>query len=110
MFYFIAGTQPGKESDVLEEIALEIERVQSGDVSAEELRRCQVRLKAGHRKALQTNSARAMQAAVDVLQGRAANHWKQYDSLIDAVSVGDLAAFARLHLQKAKRTQLVVRP
>jgi zinc protease len=110
MFYFIAGTQPGKESEVLEEIGLEIARVQSGDVSAEELRRCHVRLKAGRRKALQTNSSRAMQAAVDVLQGRSANHWKQYDALIDAVSLEDLAGFARRRLQRARRTQLVVRP
>jgi zinc protease len=110
MFYFISGTQPGKEADVLGEIALEIERVQAGDIPQEELRRCQVRLKAGQRKALQTNSARAMQAAVDVLQGRPADHWRRYDSLIDAVTVADLAAFARLHLQGARRTQLVVRP
>jgi zinc protease len=110
MFYFIAGTQPGKESEVLEEIGAEIARVQSGEVSAEELSRCHVRLKAGRRKALQTNSSRAMQAAVDVLQGRPANHWKQYDSQIDAVTLDDLAAFARRRLLKAKRTQLVVRP
>jgi predicted Zn-dependent peptidase len=95
---------------VLAEIGLEIERVQSGDVGGDEIRRCQVRLKAGHRKALQTNSSRAIQAAIDVLQGRSANHWKTYDALIDAVTVGDLSAFARLHLQAAKRTQLVVRP
>jgi zinc protease len=110
MFYFIAGTQPGKEQDVLDEIGIEIARVQAGDIAAEEIRRCQVRLKAGHRKALQTNMARAMQSAVDVLQGRPANQWKKYDSLIDSVTIGGLAAFARAHLQKAKRTQLVVRP
>jgi len=110
MFYFIAGTQPGKESEVLEEIGAEIARVQAGEVATEELLRCQVRLKAGRRKSLQTNSSRAMQAAVDVLQGRSANHWKKYDSLIDAVTLGDLAAFARQHLQPAVRTQLVVRP
>jgi zinc protease len=110
MFYFIAGTQPGKESDVLQEIGAEIARVQSGGVSAEELRRCQVRLKAGQQKALQTNSSRTMQAGLDVLQGRPANHWKEYDSLIDAVSLDDLAGFARRHLQQARRTQLVVRP
>jgi predicted Zn-dependent peptidase len=79
-------------------------------VSDEELRRCQVRLKAGQRKALQTNSSRAMQAAVDVLQGRSVNHWKDYDSLIDGVTVADLAGFARRHFQRTKRTQLVVRP
>jgi zinc protease len=110
MFYFIAGTQPGKESEVLEEIAMEIARVQAGEVSLEELRRCQVRLKAGRRKALQTNSARAMQAALDVLQGRTPSYWRQYDGLIDAVTLGDLSEFAGRYLQKTKRTQLVVRP
>jgi zinc protease len=110
MFCFIAGTQPGKESEVIEEIGIEIARVQAGDIAAEEIRRCQVRLKAGHRKGLQTNAARAMQSAVDVLQGRSANHWKSYDSRIDAVTVADLAAFAKARLQPTKRTQLVVRP
>jgi zinc protease len=110
MFFFISGTQPGKEEEVLQEIGIEIERVKSGEVSAAELLRCQVRLKAGHRKALQTNSARAMQAAVDVVQGRPANHWKRYDGLIDAVTVADLSAFASRYLQASRRTQLVVRP
>ena len=110
MFYFMAGTQPGKEREVLDEIAIEIARVQAGKIPPEEIRRCQVRLKAGLKKALQTNSARSMQAAIDVLQGRGANHWKVYDSLIDAVTVKDLAAFARKHLVASRSTQLVVRP
>jgi zinc protease len=110
MFYFMSGTQPGKEAEVLGEIGAEIERVQSGGVSAEELQRCQVRLKAGRRKSLQTNSARAMLAGLDVLQGRPANHWRRYDSLVDSVTLEDLAAFARNHLRKAARVQLVVRP
>ncbi|HXN36252.1 MAG TPA: pitrilysin family protein [Opitutaceae bacterium] len=110
MFYFISGTQPGKEAEVLGEIGAEIERVQSGGVSAEELLRCQVRLKAGRRKSLQTNSARAMLAGLDVLQGRPANHWKSYDSLVDSVTLGGLADFARRHLRESARVQLVVRP
>jgi zinc protease len=110
MFYFIAGTQPGKEQEVLEEVAIEIARVQAGDIAADELRRCQVRLKAGHRKGLQTNASRAMQAGLDALQGRGANFGKKYDALIDAVTVGGLAAFAKGHLVASARTQLVVRP
>jgi zinc protease len=110
MFFFISGTQPGREDEVLSEIGLEIERVQSGGVSAEELLRCQVRLKAGRRSAMQTNSSRAMHAGLDVLQGRSANHGKAYDSQIDAVTLEKLAAFARRRLQKSKRIQLVVRP
>jgi predicted Zn-dependent peptidase len=95
---------------VLDEIGAEIARVQAGEVAPEELLRCQVRLKAGCRKALQTNSSRAAQAAADVLMGRPANYWKKYDSLVDAVTIADLAAFAQVHLQAARRTQLVVRP
>ena len=110
MFFFMAGTQPGKEQEVVAEIDAEIARVASGDISQEELRRCQVRLKAGHRKMLQTNSSRAMQAALDALQGRPVNHWKDYDALIDTVGIGDVAQFAALRLRREARTQLVVRP
>lgn len=110
MFYFISGTQPGKEQEVLGEIEAEVARIRAGDVGADELSRCQARLKAGQRKSLQTNSSRAMVAGLDVLQGRSANHWKNYDRLVDAVTVADLAAFAEKHLGSGGRTQLVVRP
>jgi zinc protease len=110
MFYFIAGTQPGKEAEVLAEMDAEIARVQQGDISREELLRCQVRLKAGQRRSLQSNSSRAMHAALDVLQGRGANHWKAYDALVDAVTAQDLSSFARRRFQARLRTQLVVRP
>ncbi len=110
LFYFIAGTQPGKEGEVQGEIDAEIARVQAGEVTIEELRRCQVRLKAGRQKYLQTNGARTMQAGLDVLQGRSANHWKTYDALIDAVDLGALAAFAQRRLKAERRVRLVVRP
>ena len=74
------------------------------------LNRCQVRLKAGQRRSLQSNSSRAMNAALDVLQGRPLNYWKKYDSLVDSVTLGGLADFARKHLKASGRTQLVVRP
>lgn len=110
MFYFFAGTQPGKESDVLAEIDAEIARVQAGQVEAVELQRCQARLKAARRQSLQTNSARAMQAGLNALQGQPINDWKNYDGRIDGVRIEDLAAFATRYFSKAQRTQLVVRP
>ncbi|HEY1791740.1 MAG TPA: pitrilysin family protein [Opitutaceae bacterium] len=110
MFAFVAGTQPGKEDQVFEEITAEIARVAAGEIPDEELRRCQVRLKAGQRKALQANSARAMQAAIDTLQGRGPNHSARYDDLVDAVTVGDLVAFAKARLRPESRMRLVVRP
>ena len=110
MFYFFAGTQPGKEGEVLAEIDAEIARVQTGGVEEVELRRCQTRLKAGQRQSMQTNSSRALQATLNVLQGQPLNAWRNYDSKIDAVTIADLAAFAQKYFQPSQRTQLVVRP
>ena len=110
MFYFFAGTQPGKEGDVLAEIDAEIARVQAGEVEAVELQRCQARLKAGQRAAMQTNGSRAAQASLNALQGQPINGWRDYDAKIDAVTIADLAAFAREYFQKNRRTQVVVRP
>ena len=76
LFYFFAGTQPGRENEVLAEIDAEIARVQSGAVEAAELARCQTRLKAARRQSLQTNSSRAMQAGLNALQGQPVNDWQ----------------------------------
>lgn len=110
MFYFFAGAQPGKEGEVLAEIDAEIARVQAGGVEAVELLRCQARLKAGQRAAMQTNGSRAAQASLNALQGQPINGWREYDAKIDAVTIADLAAFAREYFQKTRRTQVVVRP
>jgi len=110
MFYFFAGTQPGREAEVLAEIEAEIARVQAGGVEAVELLRCQTRLKAARRQGLQTNSSRAMQAGINALQGQPINDWKNYDARIDAVTADDLARFAQRYFQKSLRTQLIVRP
>jgi Predicted Zn-dependent peptidases len=110
MFYFFAGTQPGKEGEVLAEIDAEIARVRAGEVEDVELARCQARLKAGRRQSLQTNSSRAMQAALNALQGLPINDWKNYDARIEAVTIADLAAFAERYFRREQRVQLVVRP
>jgi zinc protease len=110
MFYFFAGTQPGREPDVLAEIEAEIARVQAGEVEPAELARCQVRLKAALRQSMQTNAARAMQAGINALQGQPINDWKNHDARVDAVTIGALAQFAQRYFQKNLRTQLIVRP
>ncbi len=110
MFYFFAGTQPGREAEVLAEIDAEIVRVQLGGAEPVELARCQARLKAARRQSLQTNSSRAMQAGLNALQGQPINDWKNYDQRIAAVTIADLAAFASRYLTRGQRTQLIVRP
>lgn len=110
MFYFFAGTNPATAAQVLEEFALEIDRVKSGGVTAEELRRCQTRLKAAKRMAMQTNGARALQAALNVLYGLPANDWRNYDARIDAVTLDAVRDFARTWFDPRREVELVVRP
>jgi zinc protease len=110
MFTFFAGTSPQRYEEVLSEIDTEIERVRAGEVTEEELRRCQTRLKAARRMSLQTNSARAMQAGLNALYGQPINDWQNYDGYIDAVSILALRDFARKYFKRELRTQLVVKP
>ena len=110
MFYFLAGTSPAQAAEVLAEIGAEIARLQRGEVEADELLRCQTRLKAARRMSLQTNAARAMQAGLNALYGLPVNDWKNYDAHLDAVTARDLQHFAQEYLQPARRTQLVVQP
>jgi zinc protease len=110
MFYFYAGTSPQRYEEVIAELNLEIARVQSGGVGAEELRRCQVRLKAGKRMGMQTNSARAMQSGLNAIYGLPVNDWRTYDARVDAVSLAAVRKFATAYFQPAQRVQLVVKP
>lgn len=110
MFYFISGTQPGREREVLAEIDAEIARVAAGGVEPAELARCVARLKAARRQSMQTNSARAMQAGLNALQGQPINDWRNYDARVEAVTIASLAEFARRRLASERRVQLVVRP
>ncbi|HTJ77899.1 MAG TPA: pitrilysin family protein [Rariglobus sp.] len=110
MFTFYAGTAPATADEVLREIDAEIVRVQAGDVTADELKRCQIRLKAARRMGLQTNAARAMHAGLNALYGQPADDAKFYDGQIDGVSIADLQVFAQKRFTREQRTQLVVKP
>lgn len=110
MFYFLAGTMPERAAEVLGEFGAEVARVQEGGVTAEELARCQRRLKAARRMGMQTLGARALQAALNAAYGLPVNDWRNYDGRIDAVDLGRLRDFARRRLVAARRTQLIVRP
>jgi len=110
MFSFFAGTSPKSYAEVLKEFNAEIARVQAGKIGADELARCQTRLKAARRMGLQTNSSRAMQAGLNALYGQPINDWQNYGGYIDAVTVDALAEFARRYFKRELRTQLVVKP
>ena len=110
MFYFFAGTSPQRYGEVVDELNLEIKRVRGGGVTPDELKRCQVRLKAGKRMGMQTKSARAMQAALNAIYGLPVNDWRTYDAKVDAVTLADIQAFARRYFEAGQRVQMIVKP
>jgi zinc protease len=110
MFYFYAGTQPGKETEVLHEIELEIKRMAAGKITKKELQRCQTRLCASRRMSLQSNGSKAMHTALNELYGLPIEDGSKFESQINAVTVQSLAKFARHYLKRSACTQVVVRP
>jgi len=110
MFYLYAGTQPGKEDEVLAEFDAELARLAAGKIEAAELSRAITRLQASRRMRLQTNAARAGEAAVRTLFGLPLEDYAQWDARLAAVSVPVLRTFARGFLAAKLRQRLVVRP
>lgn len=110
MFYLYAGTQPGKEDEVLAEFDAEVARIAAGRVAKEELASAITRLQASRRMRLQTNAARAGEASVRTLLGLPLESLAQWDERLAAVKIADLKRFAATWLAGAKRQRLVVRP
>ena len=110
MFYLYAGTQPGKEGEVLAEFDAELARIAAGEIEPAELARAITRLQASRRMRLQTNAARAAEAAVRTLLGLPLETLGETDKRLAAVDAGAVADFARRWLAAGRRQRLVVRP
>ncbi len=110
MFYLYGGTQPESAEQVLEEMSLEIERIQAGKVEQLELDRIKIRLLAQRRMSMQTISSRAMQAGLNVVYDMPANDWLNFDKKLEAVTIERLQEFAVKYFNVSKRLELVVGP
>ena len=112
-FYFYAGTSPATlRRGAPRKSTSEIKRVPRGRGDRrgiEPLRRSAS--KAGKRMGMQTNSSRAMAAALDnAVYQQPVNDWRTYDARIDAITLADIQAFARKYFVSGQRVQLVVKP
>ncbi len=110
LFYLYAGTEPGREAEVQAEFDAELARLADGGVQASELARAVTRLQASRRMRLQTNAARASEAALRTLVGLPMESFEQTDERIAGVQRPDLARLVRSWLASSRRQRLVVRP
>lgn len=108
MFYFYGGTSTENYPKVFQEIENEIERIQKGNISDEELARCKICLISNQRLSLQTPGSRGSQALLDTLYGMDVNHWKTYTNRINAITKDQLQQFAIEHFQKSQRVRLAI--
>ena len=110
MFYLYAGTYPKGAEAVFEQMAAELERIRSGKVTEEELRRCQTHLRSQRRMKLQTADSRTTEACLNTLYGLPTNQWMTYDKDLEAVTLDSLQEFAQKYFCEEKRVRLTVKP
>ncbi len=110
MFTFYGGTHAEAVEQVYAEIDAEVKRVKDGGIEADELTRCQTRMKARKRMGLQTPNSRAMQAILNALYGLEINDWQSYPHRVDQVTVGDLQAFADSQFRENSKIRLTILP
>ncbi|MCB1121709.1 MAG: insulinase family protein, partial [Verrucomicrobiae bacterium] len=109
MFFLYGGTHPSSAEKVLEEMSLEIDRIKSGKLEADELERVKIRLKAQRRMSMQAIGSRAMQAGLNATYGQPVNDWLHFDEKVDRVTLDTLASFAREYFDESKRLEMIVR-
>lgn len=103
MFYFYSGTSTENYERVQEEFNKEIERIQSGDMTDEEIARAKTQLIGGFKMGLQTPGSRVSNAVLYETYNMGANYWRTYPEKINSVTKEQLQAFAKEYLCKEKR-------
>lgn len=108
MFYLTAGTNPKFVDDVYTEFDAELDRFRGGNLDPSEIERCKRRLKVQKMSSLQAIGGKAMQAALNIFYDFPADDWKTYPQRIDAITVDDIARYAKTFFDPNFRYELVV--
>ncbi len=109
-FYLYAGTHPDSVQAVYNCFELELQRIRDGNVTREELQSTVTRLKVQNRFSLQNPSTRAARVALNVLYGKPAMDWLDYESRLDSLTPEHLTNFANTFLVPGKRLRLTITP
>lgn len=110
MFFLYAGTNPKTYDEVFTQMDLEIQRIQTGGLTQEELSRALSCLKSRRRMNLQTLRTRATLASNYLLSGLPLDLLKNYDQRIETVTLERIQNFAQKYFQQEKKVALIVKP
>jgi zinc protease len=108
--YLYAGTQPGKEAEVAAEFAAELKRLAAGRLEAGELARAHTRLQAARRMRMQTNAARAADAAQRAALGLPLWDLPAWDARVAGVDAARVAALVKKWFEPSHRLAVRILP
>ena len=97
-FEIYAACEPAKVGEVYRIITEQLDRARAGEFTAEELERAKTMIVTTELMANQTNSDRAMQAALDELYGLGYDHHEGFADSVRAVTLDDVKRMAGKYL------------
>lgn len=109
-FILYAGTHPEAREKVFQCFDQELERIRAGKLLADEINAARTRLIVQNRFSLQSPANRAARVALNVLYGKPAMDWLQYEESIQRITGDDLTAFANRFLVNENRLRLSIGP
>lgn len=110
LIYFYVNTTD-KEVEKVKEILLgQINELQTGEVTDEEMDHTKTYLKGTFQMDLETNDALGFTSSLDELYGLGYNHYQSYNQRIDTVTKEDLKRIAQLYLNSSKAVVVLTRP
>ena len=110
MFIVYAATTKNNRSKVQDIIQTELRQVREDNISGEELARAKSMAIAAHAIENQTNSAQAMDAALDELYGLGYNNNARYEKRISAITVNEVRRVAQKYLRPEAAALAVIEP
>lgn len=110
IFTLYAGTHPDSADQVMDVFHGEARRLRQEGLTPAEFERARVRLKGQMRTSRQAIGARASQASLNALYGLPVNDWKDFDARLDALSLGEIQAYAASQFEADLGVSLILGP
>ena len=110
MFCLFAGTRREQISSVEKEMDKAIQRILNDEVSLEEFETCRTCLKVNRQLNTQTLNRRAFGVGYNCLLGLPIQHWQNYESYIEKLSLKDFFLRCQSYLQPFHANTLILTP
>jgi len=110
LIYFYVLTNEQSTSKVKQLLENELKKIQKKNIMEDELKLIKDYLKGNFRRLMETNRSLGSKATTDEMYGLGFNHYQQYDTVIDAVTVKDVREVAQKYLNLNTASIIITTP